>query len=513
MSNRVSNGLKNTKVSLFFNVAMFALAFFSRDIFISNLGENIVGLNIWMLGFLDILNISELGVGTAVAALLYKHLLNNDKSKINDIVSVLGYFYRISGLIVIGFGVIILTLLPFLFSSEDVSISSAYMAFIAFFLSSLVGYFISYQQVILTADQRYYEIVSATNIASILKITIQILFLILFDLGYVYWLVLEVLFSLFLGLWLVFRVRKMYPWLKTSWRHGRSVRKQYPQIFSNAKKVIPHKVSFVVLIQTDNLILSILTSFSVITHYNNYAMLVNKGVMIVSSSFTGLMAGVGSLIAQGNMDSIKKLFWEIHALFLVIATIFAIGLYFISSPLVELWLGEEYVLGHSIVVFLSLNSFLAIMRIPISYFTNGYSLFKDTWSPWCEVAINLVVSFGFGYLWGILGVMFGTFVSGLFIQIWKPYFFYREIFKVSVWGYWREISKYLVVFGIIMIIVIYGFVNNGLFLTMDNYLGLLVNSVSIVVLVLIIMIILLYPTSQGMKDVLQRFIGVLIKRI
>ena len=509
---RVALGLKNTKVSFTFYLALLALTFFSRKIFIDSLGVDVMGLNSAITNILNIMNLSELGVGTAIATSLYQPLFDKSTSKISDILSILGYFYRLIGYVVIAIGVILLICIPFLFDGETVSMPWVYIAFGSFFIVNLVPYFISYQQAILTADQRHYEISSATNILVAIKVVIQIVLLKVFGFDYISWLIMEILFAFILGLWLVFRVKKVYPWLNVSYIRGKQCRQNYPEIFKKSRQIIPHRISGAVLMQTDNILLLILASLETVTYYTNYSMLMTKAVDLVAATSQGLLAGVGNLIAEGNMDSVKKLFWEFNALFLLISSIVAIGLYYISSNFIVLWLGSEFVLGDYVVLAFSLNSFLLIMRIPLVFFTNGYALFKDIWAPICEMILNLVISYFLGLKFGILGILLGTVVSLTFIQIWKPYFFYREIFKESVFGYWKEISKYIFVIALSWGVIHYIFRYTDFNFDMTTFVGLILNSILITIVCLVMIIGVLYHISNGMKDVTDRVLLIIFKR-
>ena len=508
---RVASGIKNTKVSLVFYLALLALTFFSRKIFIDSLGVDVMGLNSAITNILNILNLSELGVGTAIATSLYQPLFDKSNSKINDILSILGYFYRIIGYVVIAIGVVMLFCIPFIFDGDSISLPWVYVAFASFFIVNLIPYFISYQQVILTADQRHYEISSSTNIIVALRVIVQIVLLKVFGFSYASWLAMEVLFAFVLGLWLIYRVKKIYPWLDVSFKKGRICKKNYPEIFKKSRQVIPHRISNAVLVQTDNILLLVLTSLETVTYYTNYSMLMTKAVDLVTATSHGLIAGVGNLIAEGNIDSVKKLFWEFNALFVLISSVVAIGLFYISSSFITLWLGSEFILDESIILVLSINSFLLIMRIPLVFFTNGYALFKDVWAPICEVIINLFISYFLGLRLGVLGVMIGTVVSLVFMQIWKPYFFYREIFKESVYGYWKEILKYMFFVMLSFGAIYYIFTCTDWHFDNSSFIGLILNSVYIIVINIMIICGGLYFVSRGMKDIVDRIWGIISK--
>lgn len=77
-------------------------------------------------------------------------------------------------------------------------------------------------------------------------------------------------------------------------------------------------------------------------------------------------------------------------------------------------------------------------------FIFGYGLFHDTWAPVATLAITVAVALAGGYLWGLPGVLLGDIASSItVISIWKPYFLYKEGFKMSVKSYWKNIFRYL----------------------------------------------------------------------
>ena len=56
----------NTVISFVSKIILLILGFISRKIFLNYLGEELVGLSAVYSNLLDLLNISELGIGTAV---------------------------------------------------------------------------------------------------------------------------------------------------------------------------------------------------------------------------------------------------------------------------------------------------------------------------------------------------------------------------------------------------------------------------------------------------------------
>ena len=87
---RVAFTLKNAWIALVFQVLYIIIQFFSRTIFLENLGDEFIGTVETLKSILQFLNLSELGIGTAVGFALYKPLFDKNRAKINEIIGYLG---------------------------------------------------------------------------------------------------------------------------------------------------------------------------------------------------------------------------------------------------------------------------------------------------------------------------------------------------------------------------------------------------------------------------------------
>lgn len=126
---------------------------------------------------------------------------------------------------------------------------------------------------------------------------------------------------------------------------------------------------------------------------------------------------------------------------LLIASFLTFALYHLMDPFITVWLGEEYILPRSVLIVILTNFFISQFRGTNDQFIFGYGLFHDTWAPVATLAITVAVALAGGYLWGLPGVLLGDIASSItVISIWKPYFLYKEGFKMSVKSYWKIYS-------------------------------------------------------------------------
>ena len=115
---RTQKTFLNARVNFIFYFLTLLIAFVSRKIFLSNLGDDFIGLTGTLSSILGFLNLAELGIATSIAVLLYKPIFNKDQQQINEIISVFGYIYSIIGKGILCIGIILSAFLPLIFERQ-----------------------------------------------------------------------------------------------------------------------------------------------------------------------------------------------------------------------------------------------------------------------------------------------------------------------------------------------------------------------------------------------------------
>lgn len=448
VESRVHKSIVNAKVNLIFYFITLFLSFFSRKIFLTCLGDDFVGLTGTLANLLDFLNLAELGIGAAIGTVLYKPLFHKDKEEINGIISVFGYFYRKVGLLILGGGFILSVFLPLIFSKTGFPLSLIYFAFYAFLISSLIGYFVNYKQTLLGADQRNYVVTACFQTTNLVKTFIQII-LAYYTRNYYYWVLIELCFGIIYSIVLNRRIHQVYPWLHSDVKNGKLLRKRYPLIMTYSKQLFVHKIGSLVQFQIKPLLIYSFVSLQVVAFYGNYALIVDKVALLIKNILGSTGAGVGSLVAEGDQEKIRKVFWELTALNYFIAGILVFSIFYLIEPFIVLWVGEEYVLSQLVVMIILGNMFIMQTRGTNDQFLFAYGLFHDVWAPIVETVLSISISLLCGSFWGLVGVLSGSVVSMfLIVVLWKPYLLYQRGFKEGVKDYWKEIIRYIFLIGI-----------------------------------------------------------------
>ena len=452
---RVKKSLLNARVNLICYFVALVVTFYSRKVFFQFLGAEFLGLTGTITSFLEFFNLAESGVGMAVAFLLYKPIFEGDENKINELISVFGYIYRMIGLLILALGVGFSLFLPLVFPHTSFSWGLTYFAYYAALTGALLGYFVNYPQILLSADQRNYEVTGYYQAVTVAQIMAQVLLICWVHSFYVF-VGLQLLFSFVYSAVLYWRIYKIYPWLRAEVGLGRRLFVKYNEIGRYVKQIVCHKIGGFAHYQLMPVLIYGYVSLPVVALYGNYTMIGMKLNAIVNSVLGSTSAGVGSLIAEGDKGKILEVYEKLFAIDMIAAGVIASCIYELSSAFISLWLGKEYVLGRCVVLLISIEFFLGILRLGTDQFIQGAGLFSDIWSPLVEVGLLVAVSLVGGSLWGLPGVLLGPIVSViLVIYLWKPYFLFSRGFKLSVWYYWWILLKNFSAFAVAWLVAMW----------------------------------------------------------
>ena len=512
MASRTAKSIHNAKVALIFYCFNLVLQFFSRKVFLDYLGSEVLGLNTTAQNLLGFLNIAELGIGAAVAYNLYKPIYDNDRQAINDIVAIQGWLYRRIAYIVMAGACILMSFFPLIFEKAEVPLWYTYGTFIALLVSALLGYFINYKQIVLSADQKEYKITYCVQGTKCLKFFLQIIAIWLLSNGYVWWMILEVVMAIVTSIALDKAIKKEYPWLHPAVAKGKELQKRYPGIMAKTKQVFFHKIAEFVLIQTSPLVIYAYASLTLVAIYGNYMLIVTGVVSLMMALLNSVNAGIGNLVAEGDKKNIKTVFWKITTLRMWMAATICFGMYMLGHSFITLWVGAEYVMPQPAFMVLILITFINLTRTNDAFLA-AYGLFKDIWAPITEAVLNLGLSVLLGYFFGLTGILSGVLISLiLIVSVWKPYFLYRDGFKESIVEYILLYAKKLILF-ILPFIATAWFCKQYIAISIHSYLQWMTYAGVAILLYTAISLLLLWVSDRTARELVRQFAHMVVSRI
>lgn len=501
---RSYKSMLNAQVGLLFYFVSIVLSFFSRKIFLDNLGAEFIGLTGTLLNILGFLNLAEFGFSSAISFFLYKPLQSGNKERISELISLFGYVYRIVGTVIGSGGILLSLFFPLIFKETFLGLGIVYFAYYCYLLSSLVGYFINYRPILLVADQKNYIAHTYYQTATITKTILQIFLAWYFKNLYV-WVSVELFFSIVGCLALNLKIKKIYPWLHTNVHEGKELLKKNKNLLVYTRQIFIHKIKDFLLNRSDEILIFAFVSLKMVAYYGNYSLIITKINQMIGTALDSVSAGVGNLIAEGDQKKILKVFWELMAIRYFIAGVVVFSLFHLLEPFITWWLGSEYILSQTVLILLLLTVFIMQTRGVVDIFNHSYGLYADIWTAWTEGIVNLTVTIIAASYWGIAGVLLGKIASILpIIVCWKPYYLFSSGIKLPVRTYWKGVYRYYILF--ILLFGAFFFLSKLLPFTPEENLGeFLLYALSLVPPFIICYFLLLFYFSPGMKDFIARF--------
>ena len=135
--NRTKNATRTFFFGLLTKLITILFPFIIRTIIIYKLGAEYVGLTSLFTSVLQILNVSELGISSAISFCLYKPIAEDDKKSINALIALMKKLYKIIGCVILGTGLIIIPFLKHFISGTYPESVNIYILYIIYLLNTL----------------------------------------------------------------------------------------------------------------------------------------------------------------------------------------------------------------------------------------------------------------------------------------------------------------------------------------------------------------------------------------
>lgn len=508
LGNRTKRTLQNTSTSIILLLVQIVVGFYSRKIFLNELGDELIGINTTLGNILSFLNLAELGIGTAMATSLYKPLHSNDYKTICEIITVQGILYKRIAFVLCICSIPILIYIPSFFPNTECSLLYIYIAYIVFLWGSISSYLWNYRQVLIAADQKFYKISIWIQVLRYLKIFFQLYFLLYTNTGIWGWIGFEFLGSTLTIFAINHVLHKEYPWLQKIEKEHHYFFHKYHHIIIKTKQLFVHQIATFVLEQTAPLIIYYFVSLSMVTYYGNYMIIVGYIASLLNGVFGGVGASIGSLVAENNKSNTLKIYNELFTSRLWISAIVCFVLFLSMEPFISLWIGEKYVLGKTTLILIILGLFIRTTRTIIESFKTAFQLFGDVWAPIAEAVLNLVGSIVFGAIWGLNGILLGVNTSLIIIVlIWKPYYTFSKGFHTPWINYYIHYALHLIIFLLCAWATIY--ITNLFSLPQNNFYELSFYIFIIGLTYSILSFLILFLLFKGMRDFTTRALRIL----
>ena len=267
-NSRTKNSVLNMATSVAIRVSTLILSFVSRTVFIYILGAEYLGLNGLFSNILSFLALSELGLGSAIAFLLYKPIADNDIERMKTVMYFYKKCYMVVGTVILLLGCCLMPFLKFLVNLDQPIPENLYLVFFLFVLQSAVSYFFAaYKQTFVNANQKTYVLTKIELAFTVVNCIVDIVVLYLFR-SFILYLLFKVFVVIAKNLVLSKKIDRLYPFLTepvTTKLSREEVRKVFKDIYS----VSVFRLGSVLFNSVSNIVTSAVVGTIVVGYYSN----------------------------------------------------------------------------------------------------------------------------------------------------------------------------------------------------------------------------------------------------
>lgn len=451
---RKFNSIRNIIFGYANQIITLLLSFVGRTVFIKILGEDYLGINGLFSDVLMMLSMADLGFGTAMTYSFYKPVAEHDEKKIAALIHFYKKIYNFIALTVAVIGVMLIPFLKYLVNLDQ-GIPYLKIYYLFFLANTVISYLFVYKTSIINASQKNYLISTYQAVVNMVKTILQIITLLLFHNYFVY-LFLTIAATLANNLIASYKADQLYPEI----RKGKAelVPEEKKSIFENMKSIFLYKVSGVLLNGTDNTLISIIVGTVWVGIYSNYNMVITAVNGFINTLFSSVTASIGNVVVTEKSQKRYEVFKVMQLISLAIAAWTTVVMYTLMNDLVNVWLGEKFVLTGNILIAIMCNFYLANILRPIWSYREATGLYMQTrYIMLIAAAVNLALSVILGKIFGMVGILAASAISRLVTYFWyEPKLLFKNYFEESVKDFYLSIIKNIILVVCLCLIILWG---------------------------------------------------------
>ena len=444
---RTKKSIVNAYSNLFNQIIAVLIQFVLRTVFIHTLSIEYLGINGLFSNVLSVLSLTELGLGTALIINMYGPIARNDKPEILKFFTLYKKVYYIVGTIIGAIGLLIVPFIHYLVADAD-NIPNLQLLYVLFLSDTVASYFFAQYRALYSADQKDFVNANNRTLFLVIQSALQIAVLYIFH-NYILYMGIKIISNLLSGYALAVKAKKEYPYITEKSKYE-LVKEERDQLIKDSIGVFSTRIELTVLNSTDTIILSSILGSIVSGIYSNYSLIVGTVSTLAGMIFSSVQASIGNYCVQSEVSDTEMLYSRISYIYYCIygtATICMIGL---LTPVITVWLGNDYTLSKAICWIIGINFYLSNSRQANLQFITVYHLLpKLNIKNILEALLNIFISVLLVNKIGMIGIFIGTAVSLVGTSLWyEPLVLHKSIWKKGIGTY---IIRYIIMLGIVIL--------------------------------------------------------------
>lgn len=426
--NRTKNATRNIIFGITLRIYQIIVPFLMRTAMIYFMGIEYLGLNSLFTSILQVLNLAELGVGSAMVYSMYKPIAEDDKDTICALLKLYKKYYFFIGLVIATIGIIITPMIPKLINGEVPGDINIYVLYILNLSATVITYWLyAYKSSLLQAHQRTDISSKVQLITTTAQYILQFLVLWLTKNYYLY--VIAILFTQALANIITAReATKIYPNYQAK---GSLPKETIAAINQRIKDLFTAKLGATIVNSADTIVISAYLGLTMLAIYQNYYFIMNSVMSILVIVFVSCLAGIGNSLVTESLDKNYNDFRVITFFINWVVTVCMCCFAVLYQPFITLWVGEDYTFNIGVVALFCIYFYLVTMQqINGMYKDAAGAWHQDRFRPLIVAMINLTLNLTFVRSWGIYAILLSTIVSYVFVSMpWMIVNVFKYVFK------------------------------------------------------------------------------------
>lgn len=445
---RTENAKRNIVFGTTLKMYQIVMPFLLRTAMIYFMGVEYLGLDSLFNSILQVLNLVELGVGSAMVYGMYRPIVEDDDVTICALMKLYRIYYRVIGAVIAIIGIAITPFIPVLIKSDLPPELNIYILYLMNLAVTVFSYWLfAYKNALFQAHQRV-DVISKVSFVTYSFRYITQFIVIIFIRNYYYYIMAALATQILTNVITAVAATKMYPNYVPK---GNLDKKMVHDINCRIRDLFTSKIGTVIINSADTVVISAFLGLTVLAVYQNYYFILTSIIGFVTIIFNSCTAGIGNSVIvetqEKNFNDLKKFTFLIAW----IAGFCTCSLLCLYQPFMEIWVGKQLMLEFTAVICFCIYYFVYEINQLLNTYKDAAGIWhEDRFRPLVTALANLGLNLVMVQIWGIYGVLLSTVVSMLFVGMpWLLHNLFTVLFnRKQLSEYLRALLRYVVTVAI-----------------------------------------------------------------
>lgn len=424
---RTKNAVRNSAWGIFNRVITTFFPIIIRTLIVQYIGAAYLGLGSLFSSILTVLNLSELGISTAIVFSMYKPIAEDDTKTICALMALYKKLYSVIGTAIGIVGLCLVPFLPYLIKDDCPSDINLYVLYFIYLGNTVIGYFLfAYKNCLLTAYQRtdvYTKIGIGT---SIVQYTVSIIAIVFLRSYYAY-VILAPITAIVNNLLTAYSVDRIFPNYKPA---GKLNEDEIRGIKKRVAGLMLEKLSGTSRDSFDSIFISAFSGLTAVAIYGNYFYVMQAVIGFLIIVTAGMSAGIGNSLAmeskEKNHNDLMK--YTFGMMWLLGWCSICLGCLYHNTMVI--WMGSELAMPELLSWTFAFYFYVRTMSTMNELYYNASGLWwYGKWARIAESILNLALNYFLGKAYGIYGIVLASAITSVIVgfniyavTIYKHYF-------------------------------------------------------------------------------------------